>query len=124
MAIIVKGGFRGGKGAMAPQDAKSCKIIVITVHRVHAQNGMSCYNLPYSQLNKSKTVLLVLFLKPPSSLTPLLFLNLYSGSKVKINQLIEYKILSLRDLHIKDHTNAEPGYLQNLISVDSLCCKS
>ena len=28
-----------------------------------------------------RTVLLVLFLKPPSSLTPLLFLNLYTGSK-------------------------------------------
>ena len=34
------------------------------------------YNLPYSQLNrlnKSRTVLLVLLLKPPSSLPPLLF---------------------------------------------------
>ena len=72
--------------------------------------------LPYSELNRLKqiqTVLLVLFLKPPSSLTPLLFLNLYTGSK-------SISILSIKFflLH-KALTTAQPGYLRNLISVDS-----
>ena len=57
----------------------------------------------------------MLFLKPPSSLdhtTPIL----KSLQWLKINQRIEYKILSLT---YKVLTTAQPGYLRSLISVDS-----
>ena len=57
----------------------------------------------------------MLFLKPPSSLTPLLFLNLYTGSK-------SISVLSIKFflLHIKFLLRtAQPGYIRSLISVDS-----
>jgi len=92
VVATTKGGFRGARG-LCPQDAKSCNIIVIviTVHRVHAQKryviityNSLYYNLPYSQLNMLQQIQNCLardVLKPPSSLTPLLFLNVYTGSK-------------------------------------------
>ena len=53
--------------------------------------------IQYRLIKNLRILFYLLLLKPPSSLTPLLFLNLYTqytGSK--INQRIEYKILSLR----------------------------
>jgi len=76
------------------------------------------HNLPYSQLNRLRyqqiqNCLARAVLKPPSSLTPLLFLNLYTGSK-------SISVLSIRFfLSHKVLTTAQPGYLRNLISVDS-----
>ena len=83
------------------------------------KNGIVCHNnvthctttyliLSYrpTGFNKSRTVLLVLFLKPISSLTPLLFLNLYTGSK-------SISVLSIRffSLAYKVLTTAQPAWL-------------
>ena len=87
--ISARADLRGPRGP-CPQDAKSCNIIVITGYHVktvchnnvtHCDCTTTYLILSYTGFNKSRIVLLVLFLKPPSSLTPLLFLNLYTGSK-------------------------------------------
>jgi len=79
------------------------------------------YKLPYSQLNRLQQIqncLAGAVVKPPSSLTPLLFLNLYTGSKSISVSSIRLKILSLT---YKVLNTAQLGYLSNLISVvDSL----
>ena len=62
----------------------------------------------YPDFNTSKTLSLVQLLKLPSSLKSLHWL--------KVNERIEYKILSLT---YKTLSTAQPAYLHNLISVQS-----
>jgi len=75
------------------------------------------YNLPYSQLNWLQQIQNCL---ARSVVTAPKFTHTTSVLKSlhwhKINQHIEYKILSLT---YKVLTNAQPCYLRNLISVDS-----
>ena len=66
------------------------------------------------------TLFLVLLLKPPSSLTPLLFSDLYW---LRVSQHIEYKVFLLH-INYKVITTAQTGCLQNLISVKSHCIET
>jgi len=75
------------------------------------------YNLPYSQLNRLQQIqncLARAVCKAPRFTHANYILK--SLHWLKINQRIEYKILSLT---CKVLTTAQPGYLRNLISVDS-----
>ena len=73
------------------------------------------YNLSYSQLNRLQQIqncLARAVFKAPKHTSPIP----KSLHWLKINQRIEYKILSLI---YEVLTTAQPGYLRNLISVDS-----
>ena len=75
------------------------------------------YNLPYSQkllLQIQNCLVRAVFFKAPSSLTPLLFLNLYTGSKSISILSIKFFLLRIKFLLLLNL-----AILRNLISVDS-----
>jgi len=87
------------------------------VHSKHDYCNSLYYNLPYSQLNRLQQIqncpARAVFKAPKFTHTTPILKSLHW---LKINQRIEYKILSLTH---KVLTTAQPGYLRNLISVDS-----
>jgi len=81
------------------------------------------YNLPYSQLNRLQQIqncLARAVVKAPKFTHTTLILR--SLQWLKINQHMEYKILSITYKVLT--TDAQPGYLQNLMSLESACIET
>ena len=76
------------------------------------------YNIPKSQINRLQQIqncfARTVVKAPKSSQWPIL----RSLHRLKINERIEYKLLSLTT-HIQSLTTSQPDYLHNLISVQS-----
>ena len=100
-------------------DFKTANTIATSIVHSKLDYNSLYYNLPYSQLNRLQQIqncLARAVFKAPkfTHTTPIL----KSLQWLKINRRIEYKILSLTYKVLI--TIAQPDYLRNLISVDSL----